>query len=51
MGYNDNINKIVAGQPKGRRFNVITYVKFERIIQALAVVVPFYYLNCFGVVE
>lgn len=34
MDYNANINWIVAGQPKGRRLNVIKsfYVKFERKI-------------------
>ena len=37
MDYNANINWIVAGQPKGRRLNVIKsfYVKFERKIPAL----------------
>ena len=37
MDYNANINWIVAGQPSGRRLNVIKsfYVKFERKIQAL----------------
>ena len=39
MDYNANINWIVAGQPKGRRLNVIKsfYVKFERKIPALVV--------------
>jgi len=37
MDYNANINWIVAGQPSGRRLNVIKsfYVKFERKIPAL----------------
>ena len=37
MDYNANINWIVAGQPEGRRLNVIKsfYVKFERKIPAL----------------
>ena len=37
MDYNANINWIVAGQPEGRRLNIITsfYVKFERKIPAL----------------
>ena len=37
MDYNANINWIVAGQPKGRRLNVIKsfYVKFERKIPEL----------------
>ncbi len=37
MDYNANINWIVAGQPTGRRLNVIKsfYVKFERKIPAL----------------
>ena len=37
MDYNANINWIVAGQPDGRRLNVIKsfYVKFERKIPAL----------------
>ena len=37
MDYNANINWIVAGQPNGRRLNVIKsfYVKFERKIPAL----------------
>lgn len=37
MDYNANINWIVAGQPRGRRLNVIKsfYVKFERKIPAL----------------
>lgn len=37
MDYNANINWIVAGQPSGRRLNVIksSYVKFERKIPAL----------------
>lgn len=37
MDYNANINWIVAGQPKGRRLNVVKsfYVKFERKIPAL----------------
>lgn len=37
MDYNANINWIVAGQPHGRRLNVIKsfYVKFERKIPAL----------------
>ena len=37
MDYNANINWIVAGQPNGRRLNVLKsfYVKFERKIPAL----------------
>lgn len=37
MDYNANINWIVAGQPRGRRLNVIKsfYVKFERKIPVL----------------
>lgn len=37
MDYNANINWIVAGQPEGRRLNVIKsfYVKFERKIPAI----------------
>ena len=37
MDYNANINWIVAGQPEGRRLNIIKsfYVKFERKIPAL----------------
>lgn len=37
MDYNANINWIVAGQPDGRRLNIIKsfYVKFERKIPAL----------------
>lgn len=37
MDYNANINWIVAGQPDGRRLNVVKsfYVKFERKIPAL----------------
>lgn len=37
MDYNANINWIVAGQPQGRRLNVIKsfYVKFERKLPAL----------------
>lgn len=37
MDYNANINWIVAGQPEGRRLNVIKsfYVKFERKLPAL----------------
>jgi hypothetical protein len=37
MDYNANINWIVAGQPEGKRLNVIKsfYVKFERKIPAL----------------
>lgn len=37
MDYNANINWIVAGQPKGRRLNVVKsfYVKFERKIPEL----------------
>ena len=37
MDYNANINWIVAGQPSGRRLNVLKsfYVKFERKIPAL----------------
>lgn len=37
MDYNANINWIVAGQPRGRRLNVIKsfYVKYERKIPAL----------------
>ncbi len=37
MDYNANINWIVAGQPKGRRLNIIKsfYVKFERKIPAV----------------
>ncbi len=37
MDYNANINWVVAGQPRGRRLNVIKsfYVKFERKIPAL----------------
>ena len=37
MDYNANINWIVAGQPQGRRLNVIKsfYVKYERKIPAL----------------
>ena len=37
MDYNANINWIVAGQPEGRRLNIVKsfYVKFERKIPAL----------------
>lgn len=37
MDYNANINWIVAGQPEGRRLNVVKsfYVKFERKLPAL----------------
>ncbi len=37
MDYNANINWIVAGQPKGRRLNVVKsfYVKFDRKLPAL----------------
>ena len=37
MDYNANINWIVAGQPKGRRLNIVKsfYVKFERKIPEL----------------
>ena len=37
MDYNANINWIVAGQPSGRRLNVLKsfYVKFERKLPAL----------------
>jgi len=37
MDYNANINWIVAGQPKGRRLNILKsfYVKFERKIPAV----------------
>ena len=45
MDYNANINWIVAGQPDGRRLNIIKsfYVKFERKIPALVNDFCFYY--------
>ena len=47
MDYNANINWIVAGQPTGRRLNVIKsfYVKFERKIPALIEEFCRYYAN------
>lgn len=47
MDYNANINWIVAGQPKGRRLNVLKsfYVKFERKIPALIQDFCYYYAN------
>lgn len=45
MDYNANINWIVAGQPQGRRLNVIKsfYVKFERKLPALIADICEYY--------
>ena len=47
MDYNANINWIVAGQPNGKRLNIIKsfYVKFERKIPALIEVFCRYYAN------
>ena len=47
MDYNANINRIVAGQPNGRRLNIIKsfYVKFERKIPALIEEFCRYYAN------
>ena len=47
MDYNANINWIVAGQPNGRRLNIIKsfYVKFERKITALIEEFCRYYAN------
>ena len=47
MDYNANINWIVAGQPNGRRLNIIKsfYVKFERKIPALIEDFCRYYAN------
>ena len=47
MDYNANINWIVAGQPNGRRLNIIKsfYVKFERKIPALIDEFCRYYAN------
>ena len=47
MDYNANINWIVAGQPNGRRLNIIKsfYVKFERKIPALIEEFCRYYSN------
>lgn len=47
MDYNANINWIVAGQPNGRRLNVIKsfYTKFERKIPALIQDFCNYYLH------
>lgn len=47
MDYNANINWIVAGQPNGRRLNIIKsfYVKFERKIPALIEEFCRYYAN------
>lgn len=47
MDYNANINWIVAGQPNGKRLNVIKsfYTKFERKIPALIHEFCTYYLN------
>ena len=47
MDYNANINWIVAGQPSGRRLNIIKsfFVKFERKIPALIDDFCTYYAN------
>ena len=47
MDYNANINWIVAGQPNGRRLNILKscYVKFERKIPALIEEFCRYYAN------
>lgn len=47
MDYNANINWIVAGQPSGRRLNVLKsfYVKFDRKIPALVEEFCRYYQN------
>lgn len=47
MDYNANINWIVAGQPSGRRLNVLKsfYVKFERKIPALVADFCSYYTH------
>ena len=47
MDYNANINWIVAGQPNGKRLNIIKsfYVKFERKIPALIEEFCRYYAN------
>ena len=47
MDYNANINWIVAGQPEGRRLNIIKsfYVKFERKIPALIEEFCNYYMH------
>ena len=47
MDYNANINWIVAGQPSGRRLNVLKsfYVKFERKLPALIDDFCTYYAN------
>lgn len=47
MDYNANINWIVAGQPSGRRLNVLKsfYVKFERKIPALVADFCSYYAH------
>ena len=47
MDYNANINWIIAGQPNGRRLNIIKsfYVKFERKIPALIEEFCRYYAN------
>ena len=47
MDYNANINWIVAGQPNGKRLNIIKsfYVKFERKIPALIEGFCRYYAN------
>ena len=47
MDYNANINWIVAGQPEGRRLNIIKsfYVKFERKIPALVEEFCNYYMH------
>ena len=47
MDYNANINWIVAGQPTGKRLNVIKsfYTKFERKIPALIEDFCRYYMN------
>ena len=47
MDYNANINWIVAGQPNGKRLNIIKsfYVKFERKIPALIEDFCRYYAN------
>ena len=47
MDYNANINWIVAGQPEGRRLNIIKsfYVKFERKVPALIEEFCNYYMH------
>ena len=47
MDYNANINWIVAGQPSGRRLNVLKsfYVKFERKLPALVADFCEYYVH------